>query len=221
VLIAYVIDPFLESTAGAIATGHTHHLESVLMVRTWLERGFAVDVIDFQNSEFQPKCPYQFFVSARVHLAQIAGRLNAGCIKIAHLDTSHFAVNNSRAWQRLVELQLRRGISLPASIRLIEPNSAIEAADVGVVLGNETTMATYEYAGKPLHSLVVPAAIDPPWTDRQPLSNRGSFVWLGSGGLVHKGLDLVLEAFAHCRICACTCVGRSMGNRSFWSFIGR
>jgi glycosyltransferase involved in cell wall biosynthesis len=197
VLIAYVLEPFLLAKGQAVSSGHTHHQESVLMARVWLEAGFNVDVIDYRFHDFRPTRNYDFFVSARIHLERLAKLLGGGTRKIAHLDTSHFAVNNAAAYERLVALQNRRGVSLPGSIRLIEVNRGIEAADTGVVLGNEVTASTYAYAAKPLRPLPVPAIQLLPWDEarfRKPASRN--FVWLGSNGLVHKGLDLVLEAFA-------------------------
>jgi glycosyltransferase involved in cell wall biosynthesis len=95
-----------------------------------------------------------------------------------------------------LELQQRRGIT-STSIRRIEHNYAAEHADYLSVLGNEFTCGTYSYAGKPIFPLPVPTpnvysfALD---KDFDQVKNR--FLWLGSGGLVHKGLDLVLEVFS-------------------------
>lgn len=180
-----------------VSSVHNNHLESTLIARAYLQLGYGVDVIHFLNDQFVPKKDYAFFVSARTHLATIARRLNADCIKIAHLDTSHFAFNNHASYSRLLALQQRRGVSLPGSMRLVEHNLGIEYADYGVVLGSDATLETYRYVGKPLFSLPVPAVVDELWNANKDFESfRNRFVWLGSTGLVHKGLDLVLEAFA-------------------------
>ena len=42
-----------------------------------------------------------------------------------------------------------------------------------------------------------PSAVSYPWfEDKDFAAARTRFLWIGSRGLVHKGLDLVLEAFA-------------------------
>jgi glycosyltransferase involved in cell wall biosynthesis len=177
------------------------------MAHAWQRLGYAVDVVDYRNSEFIPRTRYDFFISARTHLETIAARLNRDCIKIAHLDTSHFAFNNRATYQRLLATQERRGAFLPESMRLVEINKAIDCADFGIVLGNDVTAGTYRYAGKPLFTISVPVARDLPRVDAKDFSAcRRSFLWIGSGGLVHKGLDLALEAFAgmpdmHLTIC--------------------
>lgn len=196
VLLSYILEPFLLKTGQPISSVHNNHLESTLIARTFLDLGYGVDVIHFRNDEFTPAKNYAFFVSARTHLETIAKRLNEDCIKIAHLDTSHFALNNHASYNRLLGIQQRRGISLPGSVRLVEHNRAIECADYGAVLGGRTTLDSYRYAGKHLFALPVPAITDQPWIgDKDFASCRNRFLWLGSTGFVHKGLDLTLEAF--------------------------
>jgi glycosyltransferase involved in cell wall biosynthesis len=75
-------------------------------------------------------------------------------------------------------------------------NKAIEKCDYATVLGNSFTINTYSYAGK----LIFPLPIPTPFlfdrlSDKNFASCRKNFLWFGSEGLVHKGLDLALEAF--------------------------
>jgi glycosyltransferase involved in cell wall biosynthesis len=80
--------------------------------------------------------------------------------------------------------------------KLIEVNRAAEVADVAIVLGNDVTMETYAFSGVPMHRLRISSVTEMDWIERDMESARRAFLWLGSDGLVHKGLDLVLEAFA-------------------------
>jgi glycosyltransferase involved in cell wall biosynthesis len=65
------------------------------------------------------------------------------------------------------------------------------------MLGNEFTQSTYQYAGKPIFKVPITAPVlAPPQGERDFEQCRSTFLWLGTYGLVHKGLDLVLEAFA-------------------------
>ena len=99
-------------------------------------------------------------------------------------------------YRRLEAMQERRGIVLPAQ-RTMLPNLAIEHADCGVVLGNEATISTYRYAKKPLYRVPISAPSVYVWQDDKDFTAvRKNFLWFGSHGFVHKGLDLVLEAFA-------------------------
>ena len=74
---------------------------------------------------------------------------------------------------------------------------AIEHADCAAVLGNEFTISTYTYANKPIYRVPISAPFLYPWPEGKDFEAcRRHFLWFGSHGFVHKGLDLVLDAFA-------------------------
>lgn len=196
VLLAYVIDPFLRKPGQPISNDHTHHWESYQIAQTFLKYGYAVDVISYQNRSFKPTRRYDLFVSARTHFERIASRLNPDCRKIVHLDTSHWLFNNAAAYQRLLMVKDRRGVALN-NVKMVEPNWSLELADEATVLGNEFTIGTYRYANKPLTRIPISNPITYDWDNTKDFARCAkSYLWFGSSGFVHKGLDLVLEAFA-------------------------
>ncbi len=196
VLISYVLEPFLIKEGEPLSNRHTNHWESMQIAKTFIELGYNVDVVDYDNFKFVPTKKYDIFVSARTNLQRIAGHLNENCIKIAHLDMAHWIVNNALAYQRLKSLQERRCATL-GNIKFAEINWAIESADYATVLGNQFTIDTYRYAKKPLYRIPISTCDQyPSPQDKDFEWCKRNFLWFGSGGLVHKGLDLVLEAFA-------------------------
>src|SRR5258708_20648663 len=77
------------------------------------------------------------------------------------------------------------------------PKSAIEFAHCGTVLGNQFTLDTVRYAHKPLYPVPIIPCGCYGWPEGKDCDScRNRFLWFGSGGVVRKGLDLVLEAFA-------------------------
>ena len=194
-LVAYIVEPFL-GDGESVNNSHTNHIESVMIVRALTQLGFDVDVIDYRNANFIPDRQYNLFIAARTHLARVAQRLNDDCIKIAHLDTAHFLFNNASAYRRLQDLKNRRGAATD-SMKRIEENWAPEIADYLAVLGNDFTLGTYAYANKPMSQLPVPTPYRYSSTaDKDFTDVAKTFLWFGSGGLAHKGLDLALEVFA-------------------------
>jgi glycosyltransferase involved in cell wall biosynthesis len=195
-LLAYILEPFLLGDGESPSQSHTHHTESLLIAEALLNSGYNVDVIDYRNRVFSPVKSYNFFISARTNFVRISDRLNRDCIKIAHLDTAHFLFNNSAAYRRALEHQQRKGLT-STSFRCIEHNLAVEHADYLTVLGNGFTRGTYDYSNKQIFTLPVPAPNVPLSSSNKDFSAcRKNFLWLGSGGLVHKGLDLVLDVFS-------------------------
>ena len=85
VLLSYVIDPFLMKKSENIPLSHQKYWESLQIATTFLELGFNVDVINYNNTSFSPKKNYNIFIGSRVNFHQIAHHLNPDCIKIAHL----------------------------------------------------------------------------------------------------------------------------------------
>ena len=195
VLLSYVIEPFLLKDGQEISNAHTHDWESHQIAKTFLELGYAVDIIDYNNSDYVPQKKYAIFVSARTNFQRIADLLNSGCIKIVHLDTAHWLFNNSAAYKRCLSLQNRKGVTVH-SIKWVEPNWAIEHADSATLLGNDFTFETYSYSKKKIYKVPIAACTVYPSPEKKDFNQcRKNYLWIGSSGLVHKGLDLVLDVF--------------------------
>lgn len=196
VLLAYIIDPFLLKPGENIPNTHTHFWESKQIAQTFLDMGFTVDAISYHNTKFKPTKEYSFFISARTNFQKIAELLDEDCIKIVNLDMAHWIPNNFAAYHRCYNVYKRRKVTI-RNYKLQEENFAIEHADYATVLGNTFTMDTYKYANKPLFRVPLPTCVTYPWfEDKDYNSNRKNYLWFGSRGFLHKGLDLVLEAFS-------------------------
>lgn len=206
VLISYILKPFLLKPGEPIPTSHTHYWECLQMAKTFLEMGYCVDVIRFDNDVFLPRKDYAFFIETRWNLQRSAPYLSKDCIKIFHADTAHLLFHNAAEANRILALQQRRGVTLMPR-RFEAPNKAIEHADCAIVLGNEFTLSTYRYTQKPLYRVPISSQVTYPCPEEKDFEAcRKHFLWFGSGGLVHKGLDLLLDAFAqmpdyHLTIC--------------------
>lgn len=196
VLLSYIVDPFLLPPCAEPSYDHTHDWECREMARAWLEAGYAVDAIHWTNTRFEPERAYDVLIDPRLNLERLGPLLGPGCLKVLHAETAHHAFHNAAQRRRLAALAERRRVTLPPE-RLIEENRGAEHADAITVLGNEFTAGTYAFAGKPMFRVPISNPFPLPFPEGRDLpAARRRFLWFGSGGLVHKGLDLVLEAFA-------------------------
>ncbi len=197
VLLCYIFDPFLLKDGKSIPSRHTNWWESLQIAKIFLDLGYCVDVIPYSNETFVPKKKYAFFVSARIGFQRNVQKLNKDCVKIVHLDTAHWLFNSTAEHMRCLDLQRRRGITL-ASFRVVKPNLAIEYADCATIeRGNQFNISTYSYAQKPIFQVPIPSCVIYPWPeDKNYEVCKKTFLFFGSKGLVHKGLDLILDAFA-------------------------
>jgi glycosyltransferase involved in cell wall biosynthesis len=196
VLLSYGIRPYLLKPGEPINSEHTTAWESLQIGKTFLELGYALDVVHYTNQRYVPARQYVCFVGVLMGFGRIAPLLNAGCIKVLHVVYAHWLFHNHAQYTRLRALQNRRGIVL-SPMKLVQPHLGIEYADYATVLGNEFTMGTYAHAGKPMFPIPIATLTTYPCPEDKDFDRcRKNFIWLGGIGLVHKGLDLLLEAFA-------------------------
>jgi hypothetical protein len=195
-LVSYVVDPFLAPRGRPISYAHTQDWESWRIGRTLADLGFEVDAIHWTNQAYVPPGPLDLLIDARSNLERLAPLAGPGCLRIFHAETAHWRTNDEAQLRRLTELEARRGIRLSRT-RLVGENHAIETADCAVVLGNEWTLASYRPFGKPLYRVPISNAFEYPSPAGKDFARcRGTFLWFGGVGFVHKGLDRVLDALA-------------------------
>jgi hypothetical protein len=200
VLLSYLLDPFRVNwhsvSAADPLSWHFNGWECRQIAQSFLDLGYAVDIISFRNRAFLPSRDYDVFIDVRYNMERLAPVLNRNCIKIYYADIADLAYMNAAESRRLLDIQRRRRVTLhPHANQAV--SQGMTYADCGLVYGNRFTMDTFRYAGKPLFSLPAGVGLDIPWNDSKDFDAcRKSFIWLGSSHLVRKGLDLVLEAFA-------------------------
>ena len=196
VLLSYLISPFLLKEGKSISNFHTNQWECFQIAKTFLNLGYGIDVINWDDQSFLPKRNYSFLIDIHNNLERITPLLKQNCIKILHITGAHWLFQNQSEYRRLLRLQQRRGITLVPR-RIAPPSLGIEYADCATILGNEFTINTFNYAHKPLYSIPISTTTLYPYPkDKDYQTCRNRFLWFGSSGMVHKGLDLVLEAFA-------------------------
>lgn len=196
-LVSYANQGLIMMRRGLpVPTSHEQYWKTIAMAQAFIDLGYDVDVIHTQNQQFTPWKQYDIVVDTRFNLERLQSYFASNCIKILHCDTAHIVYHNFAEMNRTLALQQRRGVTVPPN-RFERPNLGAEYADYITTCGNEFTIRTYQYAGKPIYRL--PITVDQRW----PCPNtknfdmcRNNFMWFASRDMVHKGLDLVLEAFA-------------------------
>jgi len=196
VLLSYRIELFLQRLGHPVTGYHQNWLITQKIAKVFLDFGYAVDVIANENKEFLPKKDYAFFIDTRMNFERLAPLLNENCVKILHVTTAHPYFHNAAEASRLMALQERRHVTLPSQ-RFMPPHfaMAVEYADC-VTVPSKFCMHNFRYANKPLYLVPSAAEFVYPWMETKNFEScRTKFIWLGSHGMVHKGLDVVLEAF--------------------------
>jgi glycosyltransferase involved in cell wall biosynthesis len=162
------------------------------------EQSHAVDVVDFDETRTGLlRQSYDLVVDLHPrHPPVYRDRLRPGALRIAYMTGSDPDYSNTAERRRLADLERRRGTRLLPRRQVAQwDRRLLESFDAMFYLGGETTLGTY--AGlrlPPVHRLPNNGYdVEPtPPAPRDP----ARFLFLGSVGQVHKGLDLLIEAVA-------------------------
>lgn len=195
VLLSYITHPFRVNDDDPSYYSHTNTWECKQIANTWVKYGYNVDIIDWDNPFFIPKKEYSVFIDIHSNMERLAPLLGKSCKKILHITGAHWRFQNDAELKRLADLKTRRGIQLKPH-RQVAPSLGIEYADCATILGNEFTQGTFAYANKPLYPIPLSTTVQYPFIEKNFDKIQKNFLWLGGSGMVHKGLDLVLDTFS-------------------------
>lgn len=197
VLFSRINDAFLLRPGESLSGVRKNSWEAYQQALIFVQLGYSVDVIHYLNSGFIPKKDYSVFFDVGWNMERITPFLDKECLRFLHITTAHPFFNNMAEFQRLAALQQRRGVSLSPRRQISRMNRAIEYADHATTLGNEFTIGTYSFAGKQIERVPSPSSLLYPWPEEKDFeASRTHFLWFAGCGMVHKGLDLLLEVFA-------------------------
>lgn len=214
ILFSYVTLPFLNKSER-ILSGHTNRWECLEICRLLVGQGYTVDVIDITDTSFIPKRKYDYFIDNGQHMERLAPLFGDDCIKIFHATTAHWKFNNEAEQKRFDDLFARRGVNLKPD-RALPPNRAIELCNIATMLGNDFTASTYAFAGKEVIRIPISTTHTYPSPEHKDFEGaRKNFIWFGGAGVIHKGLDLVVEAFAQMPEYNLTICGKIEGEKDF------
>ena len=127
-----------------------------------------------------------------------ACRSNPRAKKIIYLTESSpdFSLNQEK--KRIEDFYKRTGekISIARS-GLYLTNEDIQISEYGILVGNQVTLNSYNHYNKKILTIPVTGLLNSEFRKSEITPNLSSkaFLWLGSHGAIHKGLDLCIEAF--------------------------
>ena len=192
-LLMYTVAAFRRSPGPE---RHQNHGQQRELARAIAEQGYEVDVVDFDERHAAGlRSRYDLVVDLHPRPRPLyAGRLAQGAIRIAYMTGSEPRHANAAERARLDDLARRRGVRL-APRRQVEPipDAAYASFDALFLIGGRATLASYGgRALPPVHHLP-----NNGWDELEPTDparrEPHRFLFLGSVGQVHKGLDLLLE----------------------------
>jgi glycosyltransferase involved in cell wall biosynthesis len=220
-LVAYLAFPLLLPGACRDRVKFSNRGIAYEMVRALNELGYQVDVINFDNTSWVPRGDYDLFIGhSTENFVRLTRQLSSRTTRIYFATGMYWRDANDRLSERLENLAARRGVVLPAYRAASErEESANEAADAIVCIGNEAVARSYAKFGRvvALSNGVFPVTWQE-WREKDFDAGRRHFLFFAGRGNVLKGLDLLLDAFRdtdmHLHVCQHI-------ESEFWSLYGK
>lgn len=196
ILLSYITGPFTLAPWEHFTDPHTNYWECAEITRLFAIRGYAVDIINANNTSFIPHKPYVACIDVKQNLERFHDMLPQNCKKVMHITSAFNEFQNLAERRRLEELYRRRNISLKPHRTEVASNNPLYA-DFLEGFGNKTVHATYAQFAKHIHPIPISTAREFDFPEQKDFfAARKHFLWFGGGGAILKGLDLVIEAFA-------------------------
>lgn len=206
-LVAYLPDSVTLPINHPNFYGHSNYQECRTLVKSLTEKGFSCDVVDWQEDVRNLRgANYDLLIAVHDQLEYARSIVKKNGKVIFYSTHSHWMFSNFAEYNRLIQLKKRRGYSLIPR-RLLTPINFEDNIDEIWYLGNSFQENTYSHIKVPKYRLNI-SVIDINSDYNKELSNKtkNNFLWFGSRGAVHKGLDWLLEIFTknrnlHLHIC--------------------
>ena len=200
-----------------IINEHTMYWESAEMVRQLNEAGYVVDYYDIHSQVPINWDKYRLVIDERNHLSSIPPARRPDLTKIYYCTGNHWLFQNQAELGRIREFQRRHGRYLSPE-RQVAALYSDEVADFMTHFG--TPFQTQLFDPRPQkHLLDISAVYEPDYQPKNLDEARRNFLWLGSGGLVLKGLDLAVEAFCQMPDMHLYIAGNAERETRFWEWL--
>ena len=188
---------YLDFGQEALDFGHSSKWESKKIVEIFLDIGFNVDVIDWEDNSFMPIKNYDVVFDIHQNLSRIVPSLSDDSIKILHSTGSHPKYAANQEIDRVNQLIKRKKKNYrPKRIcETIYFDRSAEVANAISLLGNSHTKSTFP---KNLHEKITLLPVTSSKTLVKDMNTKDSkeFLWFYGYGAVHKGLDILLDIFS-------------------------
>jgi len=196
-LLSYILTPFKKDSLC-----HTNFFEAQSWAKILDELGYNVDIIDYRYTKKIDLSKYNLICGFGDVFQQVFESSNHNNIQTIYYGAGmHVCHQNTTSLQRVKDVYIKKGVWLGKSARFVEKTWTHQTSLVdGIVsLGNEVCADSYrKYYNGIVYSLSAPFYEIQNGENiirkREKVSKK-HFLWFGSSGLIHKGLDLCLDYF--------------------------
>ena len=204
-LLLYVKAPFTQNEESA---AHQNQWQTKEIARIITSLGYNVDVMDYQDDIvwLHKKYDAVFDICVRDHPVYEKA-ITKETKKIVYFTGSESVFANHAEIKRIEGVYARRNVKLQPRRQAPLISKRVEEFDRAIFIGNDYNLATYKDFSLPKTFLVPNTGYNLDIRFDPQKKRPTSFVYMGSAGCVHKGLDLLLEIFSEkdfpCKLYVC------------------
>jgi len=198
-LVSYITEPFIKSEYNS----HTNGQESILIAKSLHNLGFNIDIIDCDSEKKLPLNKYSLVLGFGKPYKHLVENADIKSKKIFYSTGMPPYFSNKQTILRNKQFSKKSNKLILESSRYINDDysSQILLSDYIVTLGNQYVKKLYtDYTEIPVHLLPPSFFKICEFEDILKKKNfhnaKNNFLFFSGGGLIHKGLDLVLEYFS-------------------------
>lgn len=196
ILISYITDPFYNEGKEVRST---RGIECAIIVKEFIKRGYRIDVVDSRDMN-------RWTILSTINYNLIFGfgdlfyqfSKNKNCDKrILYLTEKHPTFSYQKESERIAYYKERYGKTIPHSrSNLYYKEDHFNHIDAIVYIGNKDEDKLIP-VNKPKYPIKPTGLYNPAYNPqkRNISESQKNFLWFGSLGAVHKGLDLLIDVF--------------------------
>lgn len=197
-LISYITSPF----KNGIHLRHTNQAEALEIAKVFDELGYNVDIVDYRYEGKLDYDKYSVIFGFGEPLIKSFYNRNHKILTIYYGTGMHIIHQNHTTLKRIEEVYKKKGMWLLESGRIVDKAWSVQTSLVDniITLGNGEVVNSYKrYFSRKIYN--IPISYYKIFDHVEILKNKNfreaknHFLWFGSSGLIHKGLDLLLEVF--------------------------
>lgn len=192
-LISYIKEPFERESNNS----HQNEIQVIEIARIIGQCGYNVDVIDYRSTHVMFNKKYDALFEVCIKEEPVYKKaLEEQAVRIIYLTGSESKFANGEEIKRIRNLFDRRGVELMPRRQAPLILKEIENYDETIMIGNEYNLNTYKDFKLPKTFLVPNTGYKFNFKFDRNKKKSDTFLFFGSAGCVHKGLDLLLEIFS-------------------------
>ena len=222
VLVSYLKAPFLTG----IDYSHSNYTECKTAADLFHELGYRVDVIDYTVNDYHiDYSVYEVVYGLGFPLERSFYSADAEkLIKIFYSTGCNPFYSYQQSALRVSEFARQKGLIIPQSSRISDFFWTFQYlnSDLIIALGNDFVANTYRNTNPNLKICPINAfyfdIYDIDLNQKNFSSASKNFLWFGSSGLLHKGLDIVIDFFAERPDVTLHICGASRNEQKFFEY---